>query len=360
MKPANDVLRRKLRADRPEPEEQAMSPARAVRVALSRAADQAFSMALRVGSIRQSRLDLTDVVAAFDESWALFPIVHDDGSVGALCADPLAVVAFVEQQTMGQMRSGVATERDLTRTDRALAQPLADLFLRLFDETLEGAPTAYWTQGYRADDPVATRHMMALKLEATEFRAFDIALDFVGTQRHGQMLIILPIKTRVAPAAKTKSGQAAQSAGSAKPVRLRDAALPAQVELEAVLCRIKLPLSELRNLAPGKTLNISRKSMQNARLEDLSGQTSIQVHLGQLHGARAVRVAASSGARREDWNVEDLSGTAMPASLAAPAPGSPLGAGASSQGAADLEIDAQTAADHAQADADLEALLSEI
>jgi len=257
MKASHDVLRRKLRVESSMPEEAAISPARAVRVALARAADQAFSLALRAGSIRQSRLDLADVVEHINETWALFPVSHDDGEVGAICVNPAACFAFVEQQTMGQVRPDAAPDRTLTSTDRALTQPLSDLFLRLFDETLEGAPTAFWTQGYRCEDPVPTRHLLALQLEALEYRVFDVTMEFVGTDRHGQLLLILPIKA---------------------------------------------------------------KAMKQAKLEDLTGTTSIPVHLGQLHGARAVRLISSgSGQGAAAQAISQGSGVALPKGAPNPA-----------------------------------------
>ena len=88
IKPNSDVLRRKLRSDQTGPEEQAVSPVKAARMSLARAGNQAFNLALRVGGIRQSRLDLADMVEQLDDDWALFPLLHDDGSVGVMCFDP--------------------------------------------------------------------------------------------------------------------------------------------------------------------------------------------------------------------------------------------------------------------------------
>lgn len=348
---ANGVLRRKLRAEPGDPaEEQSVSPAKAVRVALARASDQSISLALRVGGIRQNRVELADALEMVDESWALFPIVHDDGNIGAICANPAAAVAFVEKQTIGQLKPETADARELTRTDRALTQPVADMFLRLFDETLQGAPTAYWTQGYRCEDAVQSRHMLALKLDANEFRAFDINIEFLGSDRQGQMLLLLPIKSREIPKSNVKnrrgSSTCAESDGHTK---LREAALPAQVELEAVLCRVKLPLSQLRGLTQGSCLTIPRKSMEDAALEDLAGQTSFPVHLGQLHGARAVRVKGQSRpAALPDPAAEDVTASSRPME-----PDGSKSVRLGEENASQSKIDRE-----AQADAELDAMLA--
>ena len=184
---SSEVLRRKLRSDTSGTEEQSVSPVKAARISLARAADKAFELALRVSGIRQSRLDLADMVEQLNEEWALFPLLHDDGSVGVMCIEPACIVAFVERQTLGHVKDVQGDLRAITRTDKTLAMPFLNRFLRMFDEVLEGAPTAYWTQGYRAEDAVVTRHLMVLLLDASEYRGFDMKSDIIGTSRSVSM-----------------------------------------------------------------------------------------------------------------------------------------------------------------------------
>ena len=125
-----------LRSDAKAPDDQTVSPATVARVSLARAADQAFSLALRVNSIHQSRLDLADEVDQIDEDWALFPLLHDDGSVGVMCFEPACIIAFVESQTMGRVSAEAGELRRLTQTDKALAVAFLKVFLRRFDEAL--------------------------------------------------------------------------------------------------------------------------------------------------------------------------------------------------------------------------------
>ena len=154
---------------------------KAARMSLARAADKAFKLALRVGGIRQSRLDLADVVEQLEQDWALFPLLHDDGSVGVTCIDAPSAIAFVEQQTLGRAGNASDSERKLTRTDKALALPFLEKFLRLFDGAWLDAPTAYWTRGYRAEDAVETRHLMVLLLDASEYRGFEMSSEIEGS-----------------------------------------------------------------------------------------------------------------------------------------------------------------------------------
>jgi flagellar motor switch protein FliM len=61
------ILRRKLRSEPASSQAQAVSPAKAARLSLARAADKAFELPMRVNAIRQSRLDLEDVVERFGD-----------------------------------------------------------------------------------------------------------------------------------------------------------------------------------------------------------------------------------------------------------------------------------------------------
>ena len=226
-----------------------------------------------------------------NEDWALFPLQHDDGSVGVICVDPACNIAFVEQQTLGRVANVEAAERNLTRTDKALSIAFLDRFMRLFDEALIDAPTAYWTRGYRTEDAVDTRHLMVLLLDASEYRGFEMSCEIVEVGRTGVIRFFLPIKDPVRPKSAGSNKKAKKDA-ALPAVKLRSAALAAHVEMDAIMCKVSMPLSELSALRPGHLVHLPRNAAQQARLQDKKGQTSLPVSLGQLHGMRAVRMLA--------------------------------------------------------------------
>ncbi len=279
-----------LRSDAKAPDDQTVSPATAARVSLARAADQAFSLALRVNSIRQSRLDLADVVDQIDEDWALFPLLHDDGSVGVMCLEPACIIAFVETQTMGRVSAAVAEPRRLTQTDKALAVAFLEGFLRRFDEALKGAPTAYWTRGYHTEDAVATRHMMVLQLDGAEYRGFDMQSEVVEAERPINMRLFLPIKEKVAKQNARKKPTKTGVALLESEHTIRRSAMAAKVEMDAIMCKVMLPLSELNTLQPGHLVPLPQDAAKQAHLVDRSGRSAQSVRLGQLHGMRAIKV----------------------------------------------------------------------
>lgn len=298
----SNVLRRKLRSEPSGIDEQAISPVKAVRMALARASEQAFNLALRVISIRQSRLDLAEAVEKIEDDWALFPLIHDDGSVGVMCLEAACIIAFVERQTLGHVRKEAAVERQLTPTDKALAISFVEVFLRQFDEVLVDAPTAYWTRGYRPEDAVPSRHLMALQFDASEYRGFDVLSEVIGSDRSIGMRLLLPIKEK--PGSRhdliKQKGNQAQKGPTEIGKSLQKAALSANIELDAIMCKVLLPLSELEELKPGKIVRLPQNATLHAFLVDRVGRTEQSIHLGQLHGLRAVRLFQDIENERND------------------------------------------------------------
>ena len=284
-----------MRSESASAQEQAVSTAKAARLSLARAADKAFELPMRVNAIRQSRLDLADVVESLEEEWAIYPLVNDDGSIGVMSFDPAYVIAFMERQTKGSVNPSDEEARPLTRTDKALVGTFLEVFFNLFDDSLLGAPTAYWTRGYRAEDAVHSRHLMVLLLDASEYRGFDISCEVSGLDRSISMRLFLPIKEKQptlaeANKAKKKNRPDKDQIGNKT---MRGAALAATVELDTIMRKVTMPLSQLNTLKAGELVRLPQNAAAQAQLVDHSGQTSRAVNLGQLHGMRAVRLVYS-------------------------------------------------------------------
>lgn len=311
---SSEVLRRKLRTDRSSPVEQAVSPVKALRLALARAVDHVIKLPLRVQSVRQSRLDVSDTLTQIDGGWALFLLEHADGNFGAFCVDPNSVIAFVQQQTSGQVSAQEGDARPLTRTDKSLTTPIIEAFLRRFDAALDGAPTAFWTCGYKCAEIAPSKHDLALKLDAAEYRGFDIQIEISDGLLQSSCRLFLPIKEPIAPTSGRAKNKAKESEKRA--VRsARGAALGAQVELRADLCTLQMTLADLRQFKTGHSLALPKSSLQSAVLSDRRGVTRFPIHLGQLNGLRAARFAsAQDGAKAPQKN------PALPPSLPKVAP----------------------------------------
>jgi hypothetical protein len=60
--------------------------------------------------------------------------------------------------------------------------------------------------------------------------------------------------------------------------------------MEAILCRVRLPLQSVLTFAPGQVVPLPGISVRHIALEAPRGRPVAQVHLGQSRGFRAVRI----------------------------------------------------------------------
>ena len=109
-------------------------------------------------------------------------------------------------------------------------------------------------------------------------------------ERPINMRIFLPIKEKVAiQNAKNKPGKTGAALLESEHT-IRRSAMAANVEMDAIMCKVMLPLSELNTLQPGHLVHLPQDAAKRAHLVDRSGCSAQSVRLGQLHGMRAVRV----------------------------------------------------------------------
>lgn len=127
-------------------------------------------------------------------------------------------------------------------------------------------------------------------LEDELYRMLSVTTDFAGGRRTGQIALVLPVAGRQGKSGSQKAGTPEPQAGEDWTRALQDAVMPAEVAIEAVLYRVRLPLSEINRLAPGSSISIPLKTIAQVSLEGSNGQCICTGRLGQSQGMRAVRV----------------------------------------------------------------------
>jgi flagellar motor switch protein FliM len=112
-----------------------------------------------------------------------------------------------------------------------------------------------------------------------------IAIDFGGGARQGTLSLLMP--PALAPSGRAGVRGAGQRLGD----ELRPVVMEGRVQLEAVLCRLRLPLLRIRSMAPGDTLRIPAQALTSLSLETLDRRPVGQARLGQMEGRKAVRLS---------------------------------------------------------------------
>ena len=289
------VLQRKTRAAREGGDPRVMSPARALRLSLSRAADTLFDLALTVATVEQRRIESDEIETGLGED-GLFVLL--DGAAGARAAlrlDPGLLAGLIEVQTIGHVRPGAVRPRVPTRTDAAMAAPLVDALLDGFEAEMSEGIAGHVARGFRFGDRMDDPRALALALTAPEFDAFRLTVDLGPGLRTGRLDLLLPLAPPPA-----RSGAAAGRAGAAQagvkcagpeaPADLATVALGATAVLDAVLARLRLPLSEAMAFRVGERLVIPRESLGAAQLVATGGHVVTEGRLGRRDGWRALRL----------------------------------------------------------------------
>src|SRR6056297_1833359 len=212
---ANPALRRKLCSDRPAPAVGQVSPAQALRLSLSRAAQEALRLSVAAIRIEEARLTL----AAIDDlipDMALSVVIRGArGARGLVVLDQTAAAAAVEMQTCGRLSAQPPAPRAPTLTDAVLCSPFFNRMLAGFGAALAGHSAQDCAAGFVAGERLASVRLLPHVLADVVYRAFTMEVEIGGGQRRGSLLLILPWDMPAASAAAAASSGAAPAADAA-------------------------------------------------------------------------------------------------------------------------------------------------
>lgn len=279
------VLERKLAAARDGAQSGGRSVLGALRLAMARTAAKLCDLPLAVIGAKQARCVLEDLGPFLADDRLLVLLERPDGQAGAVCLDANFVTALIQQQTMGQVSKLTGITRAFTGTDAALAEPLIEAMLARAANLAEQPPDQRCLQGYRFGARVEDARSLLLLLEADRFRVFDLTIDIAGGVGQGAVCLVLPDMPED-PQAANASGAKQQPKGP----HLDQAFGSIRADLTAMICRIRLPLSELAAMRPGDVIPLVREQLKETELISIDGQCVAVGRLGQVNGLRALRL----------------------------------------------------------------------
>lgn len=285
----NSVLHRKTQVAREDFDARGMSPSKALRLALSKAADGLLGLAVTVSTVEQVKLPQTAIESDIANTGLLVLLDGAHGRRGALMMDQSFLSALIEVQTMGHVRKAEAQDRPLTRTDAAIAAPLIDEMLRLFDSQMDDATAAHTPAEFRFGDMIEDTRTLALAMDKPDYDRFRITADLGQGAKTGVLDILLPKAPPRAPEAR-HAPELAEDTDT-----LQGSAMNAPVVLNAVMARISMPLDQICNLKEGEVMTISREAISDLQLLGADNHLVASVKLGQVNGWRAVRLLAPDG-----------------------------------------------------------------
>lgn len=279
-----DVLGQKAQAAQRAFDARGMSPAKALRRALSRTADVLWDLALVTQSVTIEMHDQDGVIDGFGDGVLLILLDGPDGAIGVSSIDRDVMTGLVEVQTIQQVtQMPVDEDRIVTPTDAAMMAPLLDGALERMVANLADHPLVPQLQGFRFGAMIENARAASLLLEASSYRVFKAEVDLALGRRHGSMSFVLPDRK-----IRKHKGNEADHTNEPGPHAELLTRVPAR--LDAVLSRIRIPLSKAGALKTGDLLPLPPDALDKVEVLAGAGYLAAKGRLGQMNGLRAVRL----------------------------------------------------------------------
>lgn len=281
------LLRRMTRPQGQGETENPLSSSRAVRLALTKAANDSVGLVLTVESVGEEVTALDDMLATLGTDLMLVGLERDGALSGLIALDMEMRAAVLEMETMGAVLARPAETRVPTHTDKVLCDPVLCGFLGAFPHAVLGTPLEGWMDGVVIGTKVESARAAGLVLTDCTYRIVRMGVDLGVADRHAQLVIALPL-VEVAAAPET---------APPPPVDwqqiFRENVRDAPACLEALLYRAPLSLATAQSLQVGTVLPLPGCTVHSVRLLSPDGHEVAQAKLGQMGGYRAVRLESA-------------------------------------------------------------------
>ncbi|WP_263764539.1 hypothetical protein [Lentibacter sp. XHP0401] len=305
---ATHVLRRKAKAGREEHQARVMSPARAMRLALSRSAEKLFELALSVSGVQSEQLGQDALMRSVDEDMLFIVLDGPCGAIGAVALDVPLVSGFVEKQTIGQVSAREGPLRAATATDAALVAPYVSRVLNEMSEHL-GPQEGQLCEHFRFGARIESKRHLGLIIDAPDYQVLRAQIELEGGARRGEFVLCLPLSGGKAQPSEPAAAEAhPESSEQARSLMKDGALMEARAVLRAVIHRRKISLGELSELKPGVRLQFGAAALGRIELDAGSGSERLgPCKLGQQDGMRALKVQFGiRGAGKETFEPMDV------------------------------------------------------
>jgi flagellar motor switch protein FliM len=271
-----------------------LTSSRALRVAITRAADKALGLSLTVQSVSEELVALDDAIAAFPVENLYISMVRDGEVVGMMGVDNQLRAASIEMQTMGRLSKNAPPERAATGTDLMMLMPLCTMILAQIAETTLGSELEGWTKGVTLGAKFDSLRAAGLAIEDAEFRTMRLSIDLPVGERHAELLIMLP-NHQLAPKV-----EAVTSTGVSWAIKMRAAVNLAPATLDAILYQVTMPIGVVDALKVGDVVPLLGATVGSVRLFAPDSVLVSEARLGQSGGKRAVRIQPAPEAMMRD------------------------------------------------------------
>ena len=268
---------------------------KALRRSLARAASEQCDLPLAVLAARQVNRAPEDLAEDLSDKDLLVILDGPNGRVGAATLDAALVTALIQKQTIGQIMGKAPSERNYTPTDAAMTAEFLEKSFSKVQALLQGEKDQLIFSGYRYGAQIEDVRSLILGMEAEDYRLITLTVDLAVGAMQGELKLILPEPT------PEELGLSGAKTGPS----LAGGMGAMRAELSAILCKVRVPLNEFAALRVGEVLPLDQAFLYETDLIDIGGNSIAKGRLGQLNGARAVRLSTGRSPQADPAHMGD-------------------------------------------------------
>ena len=281
------TLQRKAGVGVTQPEGSAMTPVKAFRLAISKAAQVELGLAAQVKTIEEEQHNHAALLEVLDQDALLLMLENPFGSMGVAVLDINVISALIEVQTLGAVIASKANKRAPTRTDSAMCEAVLDQILQRFETLLTDTSAAKWASGFRFDKQIGNVRLLGLALPEMVYRVFQLELNLADGAKTGLLHFIFPTEG-------PRDANVGHDAGSGWAQLLEKNVGDSNVDISAVLHRVQMTLHDVQTMQTGSLINVPKSAVAKISLEGSDGVVAGNARLGQQNGHRALRLNGGS------------------------------------------------------------------
>lgn len=266
-----------------------MTPAKAFRLAVSKASEVELGLAARAQTIKEEPLSQPQLLEALDGEALLLMLEGPHDARGVAIIDMQALSAVIEVQTLGSVIAAEATKRRPTRIDSAMCEAVLDRVLQEFEGQLADTVAADWSAGFRVGKQISSLRLLGMALADIPYRLFYLPLDLADGAKQGLLQIALPAQW-------ARGQQVGVGGDDGWAQAMENAVGDSHVGITGVLHRVQKTLSEVQAMVVGDLIDVPKSAISNVSMEGADGCVVGGARLGQQNGFRALRVTGADAA----------------------------------------------------------------
>lgn len=265
----------------------------ALQLAIPRAIrDVSDDLILKVSNSSQLRLSLAELLDHIPDFSMILMLEGPEEGLGLAVVSHGVCSLIIEKMTVGRCSPKMPLPRKPSKTDASIFSPIIDTILESLEVSLQEHENLVWASGFHYAAFIDDIRPLGLMLEDISYRVVKSTLSVEGLEeRADDIWFVFPAvgRGRHPNCVELLVGEPeSQDVTFAKELAVNVG--DAQCQLNAVLAKFPMTISNVMNFSVGQDIVIPGVDLARIALEGLNMSYIANAKLGQQKGMRAVRI----------------------------------------------------------------------